>query len=180
MSTPRLQFYVPLIQKFAARVVFFHAAAAEKLGLHATDLKGLRLLGQAPMSAGALGEETGLTGAAVTALIDRLEKAGFVVRERGADDRRRVTVHAVPEKLRQVDRLYAGQGARMSKLLARYTAAEFSVITDFLERTAQVLTEEAKKLRDQPETEATQIRPGSRVARGADRAPAADGRRRRV
>ena len=148
MSTFRLQVYVPLVQQFAARLVFFHSAVAEKLGLHATDLKGLRLLGKEPMSAGALGEETGLTGAAVTALIDRLEKAGFVVRERGADDRRRVTVHAVPEKLCQVDLLYEGQGARMSRLLAKYSAAEFAVIADFLERTTQVLAEEAKKLRN--------------------------------
>ena len=148
MSTSRLQVYVLLVQQFAARLVFFHSAVAEKLGLHATDLKGLRLLGKEPMSAGALGEETGLTGAAVTALIDRLETAGFVVRERGADDRRRITVRAVPEKLRQVDLLYEGQGARMSRLLARYSAAEFSVITDFLERTTQVLAEETKKLRN--------------------------------
>ena len=126
----------------------FHSAVARKLGLHATDLKGLRLLGNESMSAGALGEQTGLTGAAVTALIDRLEKAGYVVRERGADDRRRITVHAVPEKLREVDSLYEGQHARMSKLLSKYSADEFSVIADFLEQTTEVLAEEAKKLRD--------------------------------
>lgn len=138
--------YVPLVQNFAARVVLFHSAVAGKLGLHVTDLKGLRLLGKEPMSAGALGEQTGLTGAAVTALIDRLEKAGYVVRERGVDDRRRITVHAVPEKLREVDRLYDGQYARMSKLLSKYSPEEFSVIANFLEQTTQVLAEEAKKL----------------------------------
>jgi DNA-binding MarR family transcriptional regulator len=84
------------------------------------------------MSAGDLAEQTGLTGAAVTALIDRLENAGYVIRERGTDDRRRVTVHAVPEKLREVERLYEGKGASMSKLLAKYSPEEFSVIADFL------------------------------------------------
>jgi DNA-binding MarR family transcriptional regulator len=149
MSTARMQAYVPLIQKFVARVVLFHSAVAGKIGLHATDLKTLRLLGEESMSAGALGEQIGLTGAAVTALIDRLEKAGYVVRERGADDRRRVTVHAVLEKLREVDSLYAGQHARMSKLLSKYSADEFRVIADFLEKTTQVLAEEAKKLQGQ-------------------------------
>ena len=48
----------------------------------------------------------GLTVAAVTALIDRLEKAGYVVRERGLRDHRRITVHANREKLRQVNTLY--------------------------------------------------------------------------
>ena len=103
------------------------------------------------MSAGALGEQTGLIGAAVTALIDRLEQAGYVVRERGADDRRQITVHAVPEMLREVDSLYKGQGARMSKLLSKYSADEFAVVADFLEQTTRVLAEEAKKLRDKPE-----------------------------
>jgi DNA-binding MarR family transcriptional regulator len=143
--------YVPLVQAFAARVVLFHSAVAAKLGLHPTDLKCLRLLGKEPMSAGALGEQTGLTGAAVTALVDRLERAGYVVRERGRDDRRRVTVRAAPEKLREIDTLYAGQYARMSKLLARYTLEEFSAIASFLEQTTQVLVEETQKLQDSPD-----------------------------
>jgi DNA-binding MarR family transcriptional regulator len=151
MSTSRLQSYVPLIQKFAARVFLFHSTVAGKLGLHPTDLKGLRLLGEESMSAGSLGERTGLTGASVTALIDRLAKAGYVVRERGADDGRRVTVHVVPQKLREVDTLYKGQHASMSKLLSKYSASEFSLIADFLEQTTQVLAEETKKLQDKPE-----------------------------
>ena len=139
--------YVPLVQAFAARLVLFHAAVAGRLGLHATDLKCFRLLGAEPLSAGDLGQRIGLSGPAVTALIDRLEGAGYVVRERDGADRRKVTVHAVAAKVRQVDRLYAGQGARMAQLLSRYTDAEFAAIADFLERTTRVLAEEADQLR---------------------------------
>lgn len=146
MSSARMKLYVPLIQEFAARVVLFHSAVAARLGLHVTDLRSLRLLGKKAMSAGDLAEQTGLTGAAITALIDRLENAGYVTRERGIDDRRRVTVRAVAEKLREVDHLYAGQGASMSKLLAKYSPEEFSVIADFLKQSTQVLVREAKKL----------------------------------
>ncbi|MGB7436034.1 MAG: MarR family transcriptional regulator [Candidatus Acidiferrum sp.] len=146
MSSAQMKVYVPLVQAFAARVLTFHSVVAEKLGLHATDLRTLRLLSKQSMSAGELTEETGLTGAAVTALIDRLESAGYVLRERDTDDRRRVTVRALPEKLREVNRLYEGQGARMSKLLDKYSAKEFAVIADYLKQTTQVLAEEAKKL----------------------------------
>ena len=139
--------YVPLVQQFAARVVLFHTAVADRLGLHATDLKSLRLLGEEPLSAGDLGRRVGLSGPAVTALVDRLEAAGYVVRERDGDDRRRVTVRAVAAKVRQVDRLYDGQGARMAKLLSTYSDAEFAAITDFLGRTTRVLTEAADELR---------------------------------
>jgi DNA-binding MarR family transcriptional regulator len=150
MSISRMKAYVPLAQIYSARVVLFHAGVAEKLGLNATDVKTLRLLGQESMTAGVLAEETGLTGAAVTALIDRLEAAGYVVRERGSEDRRRVTVRAVRRKVRELDRLYDGLQARMSKLLAHYNTAEFSAITDFLERSTRILTEEAAALRGKP------------------------------
>ena len=141
-----MKIYVPLIQDFAARVLVFHSAVAGRLGLHATDVRSLRLLGKRPMSAGELTEQTGLTGAAVTALIDRLEKAGYVMRERVTDDRRKITVRAVPEKLQEVECLYEGQGARMSKLLSKYSPEEFSVIAEFLKQTTQVVAEETKKL----------------------------------
>jgi hypothetical protein len=91
-----------------------------------------------------------------------------VIRERGTDDRRRVTVHAVPEKLREVERLYEGQGASMSKLLAKYSPEEFSVIADFLKHTAQVLAGEAKKLQGRARGTAWQhfvsIRSGSALS----------------
>jgi DNA-binding MarR family transcriptional regulator len=139
--------YVPLVQKFAARLVFFHSAVAAKLGLNATDLHSLRLLGDKSMSAGELSDEIGLTGAAVTALIDRLEAAGYVARERGDSDRRRVTVHANREKLTKIDALYASQGSRMKKLLSQYSGEEFRVIMDFLEQTTNMLYAEEKALK---------------------------------
>jgi DNA-binding MarR family transcriptional regulator len=159
MSSERMTIYVPLIQKYAARVVLLHATVAEKLGIHATDLKSLRLLGQESMTAGSLAEHTGLSGAAVTALIDRLEAGGYVVRERETNDRRRVTVHAVPEKVDEIDRFYAGQGARMSQLLSQYSEAEFLVIMDFLKQTTQILAEETIRLRDTPTTARNQTAP---------------------
>jgi DNA-binding MarR family transcriptional regulator len=156
MSSSRMNSYVRLAQNFSARVVLFHSAVAAELGLHVTDLKCLRLLGNEPMSAGALGEQVGLSGPAVTALIDRLEKGGYAVRERSADDRRRITVRALPEKLREVDSLYAGQHARMSKLLSKYSPEEFSVITKFLEQTTQVLADETKKLQNSSDKSSTE------------------------
>jgi DNA-binding MarR family transcriptional regulator len=146
MSNNRMDRFVPLAIEYAARVVLFHAAAAARLGLHTTDLKCLRLLGQNTMTAGELAQHTGLTGAAVTALIDRLEAAGYVTRQRESQDRRQVTVRAVPRRIREINRLYQGQYDRMSKLLADYNAQEFAAITDFLEKTTQILVVGAKEL----------------------------------
>jgi DNA-binding MarR family transcriptional regulator len=148
MSVPnaRMQQYIPLIREFSGRLLMMHSAVAESLGLHATDIRAIRLLRTEPLTAGALGEGVGLTGAATTALIDRLEKAGYVVRERETLDRRKVTVRAVPEKLREVDAAYGGMTARMTELLSTYTAAEFSTVVDFVERATQVLIDERARI----------------------------------
>ncbi len=125
-----------------------------RLGLNATDVNCLRLLADEAMSAGELSERIGLTGAATTALIDRLEAAGFARRERSKEDRRRVIIHADEGKLHEVDALYGSQGDRMAKLLSRYSAEEFAVILDFLEQTSAALAAEMQTLK--------------RAARGAD------------
>ena len=88
MSSASMNRYIPLVRDFAARVALFHDALAQTMGLHATDVKVMRLLGGRAMTAGALAQESGLTGAAVTALVDRLEKAGYATRVRDLHDRR--------------------------------------------------------------------------------------------
>ena|ERR1700733_3860056 len=147
MSTSRMDRYVPLVMEFSARIVLFHSAVADKLGLHTTDLKCLRLLGEETLSAGELAERTGLTGAAVTALIDRLENAGYVTRNRESEDRRKVTVRAIPRSIRKLNELYQNQYKRMSKLIDAYSAAEFESIMDFLKKTTEILEVGAKELR---------------------------------
>src|SRR6516225_8343013 len=62
--------------------IMFHQAVADRLGLNPTDHKCLDLVHRAGgATAGDLAEWTGLTTGAITGLIDRLERAGFVRRE---------------------------------------------------------------------------------------------------
>ena len=84
----------------------------------------------------------------MTAVVDRLIAAGYVTRERDEEDRRRVTVRAVPAKLRTLDRLYEAYSAEMSKLLSQYDTKSFEIIESFLTRTTRLLTEETAKLRE--------------------------------
>ena len=146
-SSARMRAYVPVIRRFVGRVLLFHSAVGSQLGLNATDVNCLRLLADEAMSAGELSDRIGLTGAATTALIDRLEATGFARRERSKEDRRRVTIHADEKKLHEVDALYGSQGDRMAKLLAKYTAEEFAVILDFLEQTSVALAAEVQALK---------------------------------
>lgn len=147
MSTPRMDRYVALAREFSARAVLFHETVAQKLGLHATDVKALRLLGEEAMTAGQLAERVGLTGASVTALVDRLEAMGFVTRARDAADRRRVAIRAVPAKVRALDRLYGTYNAEMAALLSGYDAASFAAIADYMAKATDLLAAQTAKLR---------------------------------
>jgi DNA-binding MarR family transcriptional regulator len=69
---------------------------AERLGLHTTDHKCLGIAQEAgPITAGELANRTGLTTGAITGVIDRLEKRGFVRREACEGPKRRVVLHKV-------------------------------------------------------------------------------------
>lgn len=54
VSNSRMGRYGPVAQEFAARVVLFHEAVAEKAGLHVTAVKVLHLLGHESMTSGQL------------------------------------------------------------------------------------------------------------------------------
>jgi DNA-binding MarR family transcriptional regulator len=138
--------YIPLIREFAARDELFHDTVARQLGLHPTDEKVLRFLGGNAVYATELASYMGLTGAAVTALVDRLETLGYVTRERDGADRRRVKIRAVSARLRKINGIYRGLHAAMQALLAEYDSAEFAIVVDYLTRTTKVLAEQTKKL----------------------------------
>jgi DNA-binding MarR family transcriptional regulator len=143
MSTPRMDRYIPLIREFATRDELLHDAVARRLGLHSTDEKVLRLLGDKALTAGDLVARTGLTGAAGTALVDRLERLGYAIRRRDTADRRKVAIRAVPARLREINRIYKGLHDAMEMLLAEYQGAEFAVIVDYLTRATRILAEQA-------------------------------------
>src|SRR5688572_25396763 len=90
------------LRKVSAQSVLLNDTVAKLVGANPTDLECLDLLGLGgPTTAGKLAAHTGLTTGATTAVIDRLERAGFARRLRSMEDRRSVLVEALPERLRQ-------------------------------------------------------------------------------
>lgn len=82
----------------------FRLVAAERLGVGASDLDALVLLDTAgPIAAGRIAEALAITTGAVTGLIDRLERAGYVQRTRHETDRRQVLIELAPGRRDQLD-----------------------------------------------------------------------------
>jgi DNA-binding MarR family transcriptional regulator len=121
---------------------------ADHIGMSSTDLECLDILElHGPITAGRLAELTGLATGSVTALVDRLEKVGWVRRAQDPRDRRRVIIHLVPEQVRVVFPHFAPLARAMAELFARYSDDELALILDFTARSNHVLSEENTRLR---------------------------------
>src|SRR5829696_7912643 len=80
-----------LARRHSTAAVLFHHAVADRLGLGPTDHKCLDLLRErGPMTGSDLAALTGLTSGAVTGVVARLERAGYVRREPDPSDGRRL------------------------------------------------------------------------------------------
>jgi DNA-binding MarR family transcriptional regulator len=108
------------------------------LDLKDVDFHCLDLINRfGPLSPTTLARYAGLHPATMTGILDRLQHAGWIVRERDpeATDRRAVTVRALRERNNELYALLKGMNASMDKIFARYTDDQLDVIADFLQRT---------------------------------------------
>ncbi len=118
---------------FISGVVLHNVEAARKLGLGGSDAQFVGLLNaHGPLSPGALASMTGLTTGTVTGVLDRLERGGFVRRERDGTDRRKVLVVPTAEGMARLNASYVEHGAHTERVLASRTPAELRVIAGFL------------------------------------------------
>jgi len=133
-----LQAAIDASRESSTMAVFFHTAIAAQFELGATDTKTLFLLkSRGPLTAGEIAQETGLTTASVTSLIDRLERSGFVRRVRHATDRRRVIVEPNGARLAEFDRVFGALQRTFGEVLETYSDEQLATIVDFLTRSVQ-------------------------------------------
>jgi DNA-binding MarR family transcriptional regulator len=106
-----------------------------QLAIKDTDLDCLDLVNRhGPMSPSALARRAGLHPATMTGILDRLERAGWIARERDPADRRAVTVRALPDRGREIYRLFAGMNAAMDSICADYDEEQLELLAGFLRR----------------------------------------------
>ncbi len=109
------------------------------LGLNATDVRCVDLLDQyGTMTAGALASVAGLSTGAVTFLLDRLERAGFVRRLRDVEDRRRVHVELVPFARTRISELHTGLSEAWRTSVQQFSLSDLQSIIAFLQEGAKL------------------------------------------
>ena len=119
------------------------------IGLKDVDLDCLDIIdASGPVSPSELARLVGLHPATITGILDRLERGGWIVRERDPTDRRAVRARALPERQADLGRSYAGMSRSLNKLIGSYSVKELELIADFLKRCAQAGREATDALAD--------------------------------
>ncbi len=163
MRAALLQELEEAMRRSSAQGVVFGQAVANVAGISGSDLECLDFLNlEGRVTAGRLAEVTGLTTGAITGVVDRLEKAGFVRRERDAADRRKVFIVTVPENIARIGRYYEPMQASMHKVWSGYSETELQLLLRFASEGYKAVLEATEALQgliDAP-TEKTLKKPG--------------------
>ncbi|MGI5243843.1 MarR family winged helix-turn-helix transcriptional regulator [Dactylosporangium sp. CA-139066] len=109
-----------------------------RLELRDVDFDCLDLVSRfGPLSPSALARRAGLHPATMTGVLDRLERGGWIARDRDPSDRRAVVVRALKDRAAEVYQLFSGMNGRMDELCAGYDDAQLELLASFLERVAE-------------------------------------------
>jgi DNA-binding MarR family transcriptional regulator len=126
------------LRELSIQLALLNHQVVARLDFNDGDLPSLDLIGRhGPLSPSALAHRAGLHPATVTGILDRLERGGWVTRERDPSDRRAVTVRARRDRTAELIGLYSGMNTSMDDVCARYTDTELDLVADFLRRTAR-------------------------------------------
>jgi DNA-binding MarR family transcriptional regulator len=135
MEPEVLERFTWYMREQGALTVMFHTKVAAQMGLSPTDEKCLDLAmrAQGPLTAGRIAELSGLSTGAVTGVIDRLERAGFVRRVRDPHDRRKVLVEVTPGDLAKFEHLFSKAHESLVEVLSHFDEDELGVIERYLQ-----------------------------------------------
>ena len=134
------------IREMGVVMTVLNLRAGEQVGLRDVEMKALDvLMRDGAMSAKALGQRLGMHPATMTGILDKLEKAGWVTRERDPEDRRVVLIQPVREKVGEIVRLFNGMNAMATQMLDRYDTPQLETIADFLDSVVRMAKDASKQ-----------------------------------
>src|SRR5215469_1071434 len=112
-------------REYSIGTVLFHRAVGQLLGVNVTDMKCLDIMTlKGSASPSELAEHTGLSTGATTAMIDRLEHAGLVVRRPHPTDRRGTLVILSKTATRKLPAMFQSLANSIEGLVSGYSEKE--------------------------------------------------------
>lgn len=137
-----------LVRRFSTAAVLFHQAIAGRLGLGPTDHKCLDLLRERGSITGSdLAAITGLTTGAITGVVARLERAGYLRREPDPHDRRQQHLCPAVERVQEIQEVIDPLRKDVAARLESFDPRQLAAIAEFLDRTTDLIYQHAALLR---------------------------------
>ncbi|NQV79186.1 MAG: MarR family transcriptional regulator [Alphaproteobacteria bacterium] len=137
------------MRRSGAQGSLFSQAIAARVGISASDFECLDLvILEGAVTPGRLAEASGLTTGAITGVIDRLERAGFVRRDPDPTDRRRVLVRAVPDGVRVIGPYYKSLVTQLGVILDDLDTGELARLLALYTRVNNVFAGEIVALKN--------------------------------
>ena len=116
------------------------SALAEKLGIPLADLKALELVMEFDaLPTGQLAQLMGISSGGATALINRLEAAGYVQRGRHPLDRRMIVIRPVEEQCQHLSQERQWIAEAVMLMARRYDTTELETVHAFLAQCVRTL-----------------------------------------
>jgi DNA-binding MarR family transcriptional regulator len=140
-------------RELGAHSTIFNAVIAERLKLSLSDLRAWDLLLlHGPLSHGKFARMIGLSGGAVTALVDRLERAGAVRRHVDPNDRRRMIITVVASLREGSQRqVFEALGVRIDAVLDQFSDQELAASCRLMHEVGQIMQHLTLQLRPHAE-----------------------------
>jgi len=131
------QSLVRLLQDFTLEANRYVDTAGGRNDMHRTDLNALAVIMRhtakgAVVTPGILRKELNLSSPATTALIDRLDQSGHVVRERLGSDRRQVQLRMTPKAFQDGGAMFMPLSRHMGTAMAEFSPEELELVTRFM------------------------------------------------
>jgi DNA-binding MarR family transcriptional regulator len=145
------------LRQFTGIAASFFRAAAARLGMTVTDLQVLDILeSSGDSTAGRLADLSGLTTGAITGILNRLEEAGLVRRERDPNDGRRVIVRLETGKdnIRSISPMFDSLRKVGDELASGYSQEQIALLMEFLTRLNAMCRMEMSQVQEAPSSEA--------------------------
>ena len=118
----------------------FDDVASQALGINRTDQRCMDLIDlNGSMTAGELAAAAGLSTGAVTTVLDRMERAGYVRRLRDTRDRRRILVELTDKARGRAWEIWGPIASEAVELYAAYSDEQLQFLLDFLEEAQDFL-----------------------------------------
>jgi len=147
---------VGLVRRHSIAAVLFHHAVAERLGLGPTDLQCLGLLRErGAMTGSELAAITCLTTGAITGVVARLERAGYLRREPHPSDGRKQILSPAPERVQDIHGVFDPIRKDVAALLESFDTRQLTAIAAFLDRSTDLVYRHMALLRGQTLASAT-------------------------